>query len=475
MSGQSTSESLQQMRAQISSLLDRADQSTPVSASSVFRVALAKDSRFASSVDALAAAANRQSGLRAFRHRQRAADRNSIEYTIDEDWESASAFRTYWNSSDVRQFQQQAEGLVVSSPQINIHTNTPGASVPGLPRTGQEGAWDVSGNPIPVQGTGQDGESRAGIPLPSPRFQDNRDGTVTDRLTNLTWLKDADSFGEIPWMQAMQAARSLANGSHGLKDGSCPGDWRAPNIRELFSLIDFSAHDPIITPNHPFDGVRSAIYWTSTSLTPAPHITWMMTLGIGPTVFDLKTSSNRLWPVKGKQSRVPKTGQAGCWDAHGAPLGSCQGSGQDGELQAGAAPPTPRFADNNDGTVTDNMTGLVWLKNANPFGLRTWAQGLALCNSLESGVYGLTDGSHAGDWRMPNIREAESVVDYGQVGPCLPQGHPFIGVRPSSYWTSTSVTIAPSEAMFIIYGVGPAIFESKEHPFFVWPVRNPRP
>ena len=79
--------------------------------------------------------------------------------------------------------------------------------------------------------------------------------------------------------------------------------------------------------------------------------------------------------------------------------------------------------------------------------------------------------------RLPNIKEIESLVDYNNVGPSIadPKTAPFINVRPSSYWTSTSVASAPTQAMFIILGVGPVIFENKEHPFFVWPVRNWRP
>ena len=72
------------------------------------------------------------------------------------------------------------------------------------------------------------------------------------------------------------------------------------------------------------------------------------------------------------------------------------------------------------------------------------------------------------------VREMESLIDYNNAGPCLPKGHPFVDVRPSSYWTSTSVTSAPTEAMFVILGVGPSIFENKEHPFFLWPVRDRR-
>ena len=90
--------------------------------------------------------------------------------------------------------------------------------------------------------------------------------------------------------------------------------------------------------------------------------------------------------------------------------------------------PTPRFTDNNNGTVTDNLTGLIWTKNANGF-LKYWADALSLANSLKSGDAGLTDGSKAGDWRLPNLQELESLIDYGSNDPALPAGPPFKGVQ----------------------------------------------
>lgn len=345
----------------------------------------------------------------------------------------------------------------------------------GVPRTGQTRCWDTAGAEIDRSGSGQDGAHRAGVAWPSPRFTDRGDGTVADELTGLVWLKDADAFGELTWEQALVIARTLDSGSAGLSDGSSAGDWRLPTIKELFSLIDYESSDPILPAGHPFDNVRSSIYWTSTSLASAPTLAWMMTLGIGPTVFDLKVNPNRLWPVRGRaKALVPKTGQQVCWNGEGKPV-ACGGSGQDGDLRSGVAWPSPRFHDNGDGTVTDRLTDLVWLKNANAFGWRTWQQALDACNGLRTGaVDGLTDGSQRGEWRLPNIKEIESLVDYGRFGPCLPDGwhEVFENVQPSSYWTSTSVAAAPTEAMFIILGVGPAIFESKEHPFYVWPVRD---
>lgn len=348
-----------------------------------------------------------------------------------------------------------------------------GAPPTPVPRTGLARCWDATGAEITCSGSGQDGEVRAGVSWPSPRFVDNRDGSVTDRVTELTWLRDADRFGEVPWTRALEHARNLESGSGGLEDGSRRGDWRLPNIKELLSLIDYSAAAPALPRDHPFQRVRNAIYWTSTTLASAPALAWMVTLGIAPAVFDLKVNASRMWPVRG-EGKIPRTGQAECWDEAGRPIDG-EGTGQDGELRAGVEPADPRFEDNGDGTVTDHMTGLVWLKNANAYGWRRWDRALEECNALCDGEHDLADGSAPGDWRLPNVREVESLIDYGRFGPSLPEDHPFDGVAPTSYWTSTTVESAPTQAMFTILGVGPTIFENKEHPLLVWPVRDRRP
>jgi len=79
---------------------------------------------------------------------------------------------------------------------------------------------------------------------------------------------------------------------------------------------------------------------------------------------------------------VPKTGQT-----------TTYGTRDDGELEKGVMWPNPRFTDNGDGTVRDNLTGLIWTKNANCFGDRTRVTALSDCNSLVSGSSGLSDGS----------------------------------------------------------------------------------
>ena len=133
---------------------------------------------------------------------------------------------------------------------------------------------------------------------------------------------------------------------------------------------------------------------------------------------------------------VKKTGWTSCFDLDGNPR-DCEGTGEDGEYQKGAQIPNPRFTDNGDGTVSDNLTGLIWLKLANCFGPRSWNNALSDSSGLENGECGLMDGSSAGDWRLPNRFELESLVDLVNGSPPLPSGHPFTNVQTDCYWSST--------------------------------------
>jgi hypothetical protein len=121
---------------------------------------------------------------------------------------------------------------------------------------------------------------------------------------------------------------------------------------------------------------------------------------------------------------VEVTGQKRCWDPDGSSLlvdNTCLDSelteleGQDGYLQAGVPFPEPRFVDNRDGTVKDNMTGLIWLKN--PSCLRskmTWKEALIEVKKLRENDDAYKDCrvENNVNWRMPNIKELQSLVDW---------------------------------------------------------------
>lgn len=171
---------------------------------------------------------------------------------------------------------------------------------------------------------------------------------------------------------------------------------------------------------------------------------------------------------------VADTGQSTCWDAAGSPI-ACAGTGQDGELQAGVAWPTPRFTLNGDGTVKDELTGLIWLQDASCFGTGGWADALADVATLNAGSVTCTNYA-AGtfdDWRTPNIRELASLVDYGQFDPALPTGHPFVGVQSDLYWTSSS---RESNAVYgwsvnLDIGLTSTVYKTSAL-YYVWPVRG---
>ena len=140
------------------------------------------------------------------------------------------------------------------------------------------------------------------------------------------------------------------------------------------------------------------------------------------------------------------------------------------------------FTDNGNGTVTDNLTGLVWLKNANctdtaggvvkADGDLDWADALAWCNALESGLCGLTDGSSAGDWRLPNINELRSLFDPSLDYPFLPAGHPFTGVQSYYYWASTTYAYYTTGAWYVRLFNGVVNGDDKTGTHCVWPVRG---
>jgi len=112
--------------------------------------------------------------------------------------------------------------------------------------------------------------------------------------------------------------------------------------------------------------------------------------------------------------------------------------GDDAARHAGVAWPAARFVDNHDGTVVDGLTGLVWLKDAGCLAPNAWAAAIGAVNQLASGACGLSDGTTAGQWRMPNLWELESIVDESAAGPAVTAGSPFVHVAATGYWTSTS-------------------------------------
>ena len=171
--------------------------------------------------------------------------------------------------------------------------------------------------------------------------------------------------------------------------------------------------------------------------------------------------------------QLPKTGQTKCYDTAGTQI-PCAGTGQDGEVQMGMPWPSPRFHDHGNGTITDNLTGLMWTKNATnlPGSGMTWDQALDYCNNLIQSGYS--------DWRLPNVNELESLINDDQplyITWLNNQG--FTNVQDFYYWSATTYAHNPNYAWIVgmgyfISGLEFCVNKSGSYGyyFYAWPVRG---
>jgi len=350
-----------------------------------------------------------------------------------------------------------------------------------LPQTGQTAVYY----------TGDDGDVRAGIPWPSLRFIDNGNGTLTDYLTGLIWLKDADCLGTATWEDALD---NVADFNQNPESYSCTdydtenlqNDWRAPNINEIESLVNAQVDNNAIWLNaQGFVDVTPVWHWSSSTPTTT-YRRWTINMEVGQTSRSYGTGwPFPMWPVRGGQkdywdpnypANVWKTGQTVSFYP-----------GDDGDLQMGVNWPSNRFQDNGDGTVTDNLTGLLWLKDTYCFETPTSLGGMSWENALVTvgdfnenpGDYNCTDydvANHIGGWRVPNKKELFSLLAWSNAVPALPEGHPFLDVDNRPYWSSTTYPNDPqSPSAWTTYPGGPGGLSAflKEHTQpTVWPVRG---
>ena len=163
-----------------------------------------------------------------------------------------------------------------------------------------------------------------------------------------------------------------------------------------------------------------------------------------------------------------ETGQITCHDSSGRII-DCTGSGQDAEFRNGVSWPSQRF-EVHDHTVTDQLTGLVWAKNANmaEFPL-AWEEAFGYVAAMNRDrVFGFSD------WRLPNRRELRSLMSHQTRKPALPEGHPFGNVR-EGYWSSTTSMFEPDWAWALYLTKGAVgVGQKKDEHFSVWAVCDPQ-
>jgi hypothetical protein len=190
-------------------------------------------------------------------------------------------------------------------------------------------------------------------------------------------------------------------------------DWRLPTKKELTTIIDYSIPYPGPTINTTyFPNANASVYWSSTTYAYGPYNAWVVYFdyglegGYGKDGGDVNYYVRYVRCVRG------------------------------GQLDFG------NFKDNNNGTVTDNATGLMWQQGES--GYMTWQAALDHCGNLE-----LPSGSGQRDWRLPNIKELESITDdmiYDPDNPIAIDRNFFSNAVASEYWSSTTYAYYPSSA-----------------------------
>jgi len=271
-----------------------------------------------------------------------------------------------------------------------------------LPDTGQTLCYDTSGNVISCFGTGQDGAYN----IKPMSFTDNGNGTVTDNNTGLMWQKEDDGTPRT-WDAAGSYCSSLG------------ADWRLPTKKELMSIVDYSIPFPGPTINSIFTNTKQFGYWSSTTGSGDPNGAWTVYFNGGYVGGDVMSGGVYVRCVRGEKD-------------------------------------TPSFTDNGNGTVADLRTGLVW-QQGEP-GYMKWPDALNYCENLE-----LPSGSGQSDWRLPNIKEIESITDdsvHDPVNPFAIDRNIFPNAVASGYWSSTTFAVMPNYAWGVgfDYGrVGPSV------------------
>ncbi|MBF0525592.1 MAG: DUF1566 domain-containing protein [Deltaproteobacteria bacterium] len=286
-----------------------------------------------------------------------------------------------------------------------------------LPATGITKCYDAEKEiPCPNPGEsfyGQDGNYKKGAPL---SYKDNGNGTVTDINTGMIW-QQSDDGKKHTWSDACEYCKKLKLAGH--------SDWRIPTVDQLGSIVDFSRLDPAINTIY-FKG-QSGWFWS------------------GSYNHDDSKGASVVSFFNGGLGYYGRTGLLAVRCVRGG--GSFVSS----------------FVDNHDGTVTQNIpnkAGLMWQQDPNSK-TSNWQDACEYCNKLNLG------GKK--DWRLPNIRELETIVDRKGNNPLIDSS---FFCESGYYWSSSTLADMPNTAWLVSFGAGLPYSLSKGTTNFVRCVRD---
>ncbi len=140
----------------------------------------------------------------------------------------------------------------------------------------------------------------------------------------------------------------------------------------------------------------------------------------------------------------------------------------DGAFEKGYPRIGPRFVDNGDGTVTDNATGLMWVKDPEEDPGEPFDSSMVWTTAIEASA-ALNFAGHT-DWRLPNIKELLSIADFGAQVPTIDSVF-FPNTENEYYWSSTTYLGLTTKAFAVYFRDGDIYYVVKDSNYFTRPVR----
>jgi hypothetical protein len=272
------------------------------------------------------------------------------------------------------------------------------------------------------------------------QYQDNGDGTITDLVTGLMWQQDPGA--KMTYAQAVAGASALTLAGN--------SDWRLPTIKELYSLILFDGTDA--------SGCNGTCSLTPFIDTRYFHFSYGDTAA-GERIIDSQFVSSTRYvstTMLGDETVFGVNFADGRIKGYGMqmPMGGGEKTFYVLYVRGNTAYGLNQFSDSGNGTITDSATGLTWMQSDSGAGMN-WESALSYCENL--------DLAGAADWRLPNVKELQSIVDYTR-SPDTTQSaaiDPLFSVTAITneagetdypfYWSSTTHADAGGQGVFASY------------------------